>query len=41
MTKVDATKFVLHCQNWFELAIPIAMHRAPARVILKSGELYG
>ena len=37
MSKVDAAKFVLRCQNWFETALPIAMHKAPARVILKNG----
>ena len=37
MTKVDAAKFVMRCQNWFELAIPIVMHRPPPRVILEKG----
>lgn len=37
MTKVDAAKFVMRCQNWYELAIPIAMHRPPARVIPEKG----
>lgn len=37
MSKIDAAKFVLKCQNWFETALPIATHKAPARVILKNG----
>lgn len=37
MSKVDAAKFVLECQNWFETALPIAAHKTPARVILRSG----
>ena len=37
MSKVDAARFVLQCQNWFEIALPIATHKAPARVILKNG----
>jgi FkbM family methyltransferase len=37
MSKVDAVKFVLRCQNWFEAALPIATHREPARIILKNG----
>lgn len=37
MSKVDATKFVLQCQNWYEIALPIATHKTPARVILKNG----
>jgi len=37
MSKADAAKFVLQCQNWFEIAIPIATHKTPARVILKNG----
>lgn len=37
MSKVDATKFVMQCQNWFEIAMPIATHKTPARVILKNG----
>ncbi len=37
MSKVDAAKFVLGCQNWFETALPIATHKIPARVILKNG----
>lgn len=37
MSKVDAAKFVLECQNWFETALPIAAHKTPARVILRNG----
>ncbi len=37
MTKVDAAKFVLGCQNWYESALPIATHKTPVRVILKNG----
>lgn len=37
MSKVDAARFVLQCQNWPEVAIPIATHRMPSRVILKNG----
>lgn len=37
MSKVDAAKFVFQCQNWFEIATPIATHKTPARVILKNG----
>ena len=37
MSKVDATKFIMQCQNWFEIAMPIATHKTPARVILKNG----
>jgi len=37
MSKVDATKFVLQCQNWFEIAMSIATHKTPAKVILKNG----
>ncbi|MEO8953774.1 MAG: hypothetical protein ABI396_18180, partial [Ktedonobacteraceae bacterium] len=37
MSKVDATKFVMQCQNWFEIAMPIAAHKTPARVMLKNG----
>jgi len=37
MSKVEAAKFVLECQNWFETALPIATHKIPARVILMNG----
>ena len=37
MSKVDAAKFVLQCQNWFEIALPIATRKAPAKVLLKNG----
>ncbi len=37
MSKVDAAKFVLECQNWFETALPIATHKIPARIILRNG----
>jgi len=37
MSKIDAAKFVLQCQNWPELAIPIATHKTLTRVILKNG----
>lgn len=37
MSKVDAVKFVTKCQNWSEIAIPIATHKPLGRVILKDG----
>lgn len=37
MSKVDAAKFVLQCQNWAEVAIPIATHKIPRRLILRNG----
>lgn len=37
MSKIDAAKFILQCQNWPEVALPIATHKIPARVILKNG----
>lgn len=37
MSKVDAAKFVFACQNWYELVVPIATHRTPARAILRNG----
>jgi FkbM family methyltransferase len=37
MSKVDAAKFVLHCRNWPEVALPIATHKTPPRVILRNG----
>lgn len=37
MSKVDASKFVFGCQNWFETVLSIATHKTPARVILKNG----
>jgi len=37
MSKVDAAKFILECENWFETALPIATHKMPTRVILRNG----
>lgn len=37
MSKIDAAKFVFHCQNWYEVALPIALHRWPSRVLLNNG----
>ena len=37
MSKVDAAKFVLQCKNWAEVALPIATHQTPLRVILRNG----
>jgi FkbM family methyltransferase len=37
MSKVEAAKFVFRCKNWYELALPIATHKIPSRVVLKNG----
>lgn len=37
MSKVDAVKFIMRCQNWSEIAIPIARHEKPKRVFLRNG----
>lgn len=37
MSKVDAVKFVMNCQNWSEVAIPIATHKTPDKIVLKNG----
>ncbi|GAC1676858.1 MAG: FkbM family methyltransferase [Ktedonobacteraceae bacterium] len=37
MSKIDAAGFVLRCRNWYEVALPIATHKIPPRVILRNG----
>jgi FkbM family methyltransferase len=40
MSKLDAARFILHCQNWHEIALPIATHQTPARVTMKNGSRF-
>lgn len=37
MSKVDAVKFVMNCQNWNEVILPIATHKTPGKIVLKNG----
>lgn len=37
MSKLDAIAFTLRCQNWAEIAVPIATHRPTTKIVLRSG----
>jgi FkbM family methyltransferase len=37
MSKIDAVRFVLKCQNWREIAIPVATHKPLTRIALRNG----
>lgn len=37
MPKVDIIKYTMNCKNWMEIAIPLATHKPPDKVILKKG----
>ena len=37
MSKVDAIRFILRCQNWREIAVPIATHQKIPKIILRNG----
>jgi len=37
MSKIDAVRFVLKCQNWNEIALPVATHKPLTRIALRNG----
>lgn len=37
MSKADAVKFTLKCQNWPQIVVPIAKKQRPAKIVLRNG----
>lgn len=37
MSKAEATKFIMKCQNWAEIALPIVRKQRPPKIVLKDG----